>query len=121
VCATEEVPDRLIEVTQRLLLNSLATASQPVEFSASLGQLAALFAVAWRRLSSWAPMRVLLHRQVPDKACVSTMNQELCLLVRSRDQPVAGHEDKLAGGTDKSWIGALLPRQGGVYRRLETQ
>jgi hypothetical protein len=59
------VPHRLVEVTQRLLLDHLTACSQPLVLGAGPGKLPALVKVGWRSVSSWAPPGVLLDRKVP--------------------------------------------------------
>lgn len=88
---TEEVPHRLSEVAQRLLLHGLTARTKPRELGTSLGQLATLLAVARCGLSARLPARVLLHCEVPHVAGVSAMLQQYDLLVRGGTKPISRH------------------------------
>jgi hypothetical protein len=88
----EEVTHRLGEISQRLLLYRLRPGRQPREFASRFGQLAGLLPIAGRARPSRAPMRVLLHRKVPDKTGMrAVFQQHLFLSVcRLKPEPHAG-------------------------------
>jgi hypothetical protein len=78
--AAVEVPHRLIEVTQRLLLDHLTARSQPLVLGTGPGKLSALLKVGWRSVSSWVPPRVLLDRKVPHVPGVRAVVTQGCVL-----------------------------------------
>jgi hypothetical protein len=93
VGAGEEVPHRLIEVAQCLLLNHLAPGPQPVVFFADLGELGCLRAEAWRVATSRTPPRMLFHGQVPHEPGMGAMLLEHDFLVSRRCQAKARHSN----------------------------
>ena len=104
----EEVAHGLCEISQRLLLHHLGSASQPLILGASLGELAALCQVARRRSPAQPPMPVLLNSEIPDKPRVRAMHDQYWLLCPRRCQAIARHKSKVSATTDNSagvkWI-----------------
>ena len=90
------------EVAQRLLLNHLNACGQPRVLRAGGGELPTLLQVARSALATWAPMPVLLDREVPNVPGVATMFPQHSLLRGREDQTVTGHANILANNTDIS-------------------
>jgi hypothetical protein len=86
-----EVPYGLVEVPERLLLDSLRTEAQPVERRAELGQLTALLGKSRRRPPPFGPHRPLLHGQVPHESRVCAVLQQHRLLHGRGIQAKSGH------------------------------
>jgi hypothetical protein len=114
----EEIPHRLSEIPQRLLLHRLGAGRQPVVLSACGSQLSTLLVVAGRATAR-PPVLVLLDGQIPHKPGMATMLAQRCRLLSSRNQPVSSHSRNLTLTTDKSTKGntALPPpaKAGGFH------
>jgi hypothetical protein len=95
----EEVRRCLGEIPQRLLLHRLRTVRQPCEFAPCFGQLAALLYMSRRTRPPRPPISVLFHREIPDKAGMSTMLQQRCLL-NGRGLKPESHAKTLSTATD---------------------
>ncbi|MDT5100742.1 MAG: hypothetical protein QOC76_4479 [Mycobacterium sp.] len=106
---TEEVPHRLSEIAQRLLLHRLGAGRQPVILGAGCRQLSALLVIAGR-VTSRPPVQLLFDGQVPHIPSVATMLRQLHLLLSSRKQPISRHPGNVIATTDKSPKGeAVFP------------
>jgi len=90
------------EVPQRLLLYHLRARGQPGVLGAGGGELSTLFQVAGCALAAWVPVLVLLDREVPDVAGVSTMFPHDYFLDRGGKQSVSGHTNILTNRNDIS-------------------
>lgn len=99
VSTCEEVPHRLSEIPQRLLLHGLRPGRQPREGGASLGQLRCLFVIA-RRLTARPPKPLLLHRQIPHEPGLPAMLGQRHHLLSSGQQPVTRHTRTITTPTD---------------------
>ena len=106
--ARKEIRHCLGKVSQRLLLNHLATSPEPVILGASLGELATLLQVARCPAASWVPPGLLFDREVPDEAGMRAMFPQHCFLGSGGYQTVAGHSNII------SIIGALPGKRSGV-------
>lgn len=102
VCAAEEISHGLRKVPEGLLLNHLATRTQPVMLSASRSQLPALLQVSRRACASWTPPRLLFDGQIPDEPRVRAVISEDHLLGGRGVQPVAAHANTVSRGSDVS-------------------
>lgn len=108
--AAPGVYHRLCKVSQRLLLDGDAAESKPIEIATRFGQLPSLLDIARRRGAARPPMRVLLHRKVPDEPCVTAMGQQRCLLPLVWRQSVTSHVEMVTGHSDKIRRRALVPQ-----------
>src|SRR5690242_19171858 len=115
VAWVEKRGPRLGEVPQRLLLDHLGPRGQPRILGSCLGELAALRQVTRRAVAARAPVRVLLHGQVPDVPGVGAVVPQHRFLGGRGEQPVLGHTNTLAISTDIFLGGevAFLPRPEG--------
>ena len=84
VRSTKEVPERLVEVSEGLLLNGDRAVSQPGVVGSSLGQLSGLLDVAGGGPESDAVESPLLESEVPDEARVRIVAGERLFLRRRR-------------------------------------
>jgi hypothetical protein len=98
--AVEEVPHRLGEVSQGLLLNGLRPGCQPLVFGAGCSQLGALLVVAGR-LAPRLPMLLLLDGQIPHKPGMTAVFSQRCRLLKARKQPKPAHINNIGMTTDK--------------------
>ena len=98
--AIEEVVDGLGEVSKRLLLDCLRPGTQPRELCSCVGQLPGLRTVAGRARAAWAPVPVLLHRQIPHESGMRAVLQQRRLLGGCRNKPKP-HARTLTNTTDK--------------------
>jgi hypothetical protein len=98
--AFEEGMHGLGKVSQRLLLNHLASSTQSVMLVAGGSELSALLQISRRRRTSWTPPRLLFNCQVPSKSRLGAVVTEDLLLTRRRPQSVATHANKLSIGSD---------------------
>jgi hypothetical protein len=99
VRATEEVPHRLREIPQRLLLHRLRARRQPIVFCAGRGQLRALLVVDTRAVAR-LPMRLLLDRQIPHVPGMAAMLGQPRHLSSRPKQPVSRHTHNVTTYTD---------------------
>jgi len=99
MAAIEEVPHRLGEIAQRLLLHRLRPGRQPFVFGTGLGQLCRLLVVP-RGATARPPMLLLLYGKVPHKPRVPAMLQHHHLLSRRGQQSEPGHTRKVTAATD---------------------
>jgi hypothetical protein len=97
--AGEEVPHRLREIPQRLLLHSLTPGAKPPILGADFRQLRGLLDIA-RSLKPRSPMLLLLHRQIPHIPGIPAMRQQRLLLLRGRQQPEPRHTRNVTTDTD---------------------
>ena len=108
VARVEERGHRLGEVPQRLLLDDLRACGQPRVLRPGFGELSALLQVSGSARPARAPVRVLLHGQVPHVPGMAAVGPQYGLLGGRRDQSVPRHTNTLSATTDIS---------GGVKRR----
>ncbi len=87
----EEVPDRLVEISQRLLLHRLRSGPQPVERGPGFGQLSRLLDVPRSSAFVAGPHRPLLQCEIPQVPCVPALHQQRSLLCGSRVHPKPAH------------------------------
>src|SRR6266545_7286182 len=122
VGASEVVRHALGEVPKRLLLDHLTPSGQPRICSASNVQLRCLHEIARRLPATWAPPRLLLHREVPDEPGMRTMAPQNELLFWRRHQPITAHASNVLATTDVSeeWGGvhSAAHRPGAFPRRI---
>jgi hypothetical protein len=97
--AIEEVPHRLGEIPQRLLLNCLTPSTEPPVLGAGLRQLRSLLYVAGS-LAPRLPVLLLLHRQIPHVPRIPAVLQQCLLLVRSGQESEARHIRTVTTDTD---------------------
>jgi hypothetical protein len=104
VCAGEQVPHRLSEIPQRLLLYCLTSRPKPRVLGACLRQLRALLQIA-RSPAAWPPVLLLLHRQIPHIPRIPAVRQQSLLLLRGGQQPKSGHIRTVSATTDipRTW------------------
>ena len=88
------------KVPQRLLLNHLASSTQPGIFVARGSELPALLQIPRCSRPSWTPPRLLFDCQVPYKSRLGAVVIKNLLLTRRRPQSVATHANKLSIGSD---------------------
>src|SRR3954451_3768097 len=110
VRTVKEVPHRLCEIPQRLLLHCLTSRTEPRILRPGLGQLRGLLYVT-RSLPTRLPMPLLLDRQIPHIPRISAVRQQGILLLRGRQQPEPRHIRTVTTATDISSVSAL-PRYG---------
>lgn len=91
VAAGEVVPACLVEVPQRLLLDSLRPATQPAEHGTCLGQLPGLLNETRCGPFAARPHRPLLDGQIPHEPGMSALRLQCSGLRRRGIQAVAGH------------------------------
>ena len=117
MCASEEVPHRLAEVPQRLLLYRLRPGPQPCELGAGSGQLPGLLDVSRCRRAPRPPVSVLFDGKVPHKPGMPTMLHQPGLVTRCRQQPITRHRDQ------PSWLHRQnrAPRTRSTRGRLPSQ
>jgi hypothetical protein len=99
VCPGEEVPHRLREIPQRLLLHRLTPGPKPRVLGARLSQLRRLLYIA-RSYAARLPVPLLLHRQIPYISRVPAVRPQGFLLVNSRQQPKPRHVRTVTATTD---------------------
>ena len=99
VRAGEEVPHRLREIPQRLLLHRLTPCTKPRVLGAGLRQLRGLLPIAGS-LTARLPVPLLLHRQIPHISRVPAMRQQCLLLLRGRQQSKPRHIRTVTADTD---------------------
>ena len=99
VSAAEEVPHRLCEIPQRLLLHRLTPGPKPHVLGAGLGQLRGLLDVAGSPAAR-LPMLLLLHRQIPHIPRIPAVRQQGRLLLSGRQQPKPRHVRTVTTATD---------------------
>ncbi len=97
--AGEEVPHRLGEVPQRLLLHGLRSSRQPAVFGAGLGQLRRLLVIP-RGAAARLPKLLLLDGQIPHEARMPEMLQQHHLLSGCGQQPEPRHTRNVSAPTD---------------------
>jgi hypothetical protein len=115
----EEMLHSLVEISQRLLLDHLASDAQPFMLRASRSQLPVLLDISRRAPASQTPPRLLFDGQVPDKSCLGAVVFEDHLLGRCGMQPVAAHANTISRASDVS--GTLrLPSLKGPDARLRS-
>ena len=100
VRASEKIPHGFVEVTKRLLLDSLAAFPQPAEFAPRGGELAALFQITRCALTARFPVPMLLHGKIPNMTGVCAMLPHRLLLVSGRHHAVPGHASIFASHYD---------------------
>ena len=88
------------KVPQGLLLHHLRAWAEPVMCGPRLGELSALFQVAWRACPTGPPVRLLLDREVPYEPGMSAMFAQYCRLGGRRCQAVTGHSNILSRSAD---------------------
>jgi hypothetical protein len=98
--ARKEIRHCLGKVSQRLLLNHLATNPQPVTLCTSLGELATLLQVARHPAAPWVPPRLLFDCEVPDEARMRAMIPQHYFLGSGRYQTIAGHSNIISTTDD---------------------
>jgi hypothetical protein len=98
----EEGDHRVGEVPQGLLLNHLGARSQPAILGAKGGELATLHEVARSARPARAPVRMLLHREIPHIPGVRAVPSQKRFLSRRGKQAVSGHTNTLATTADNS-------------------
>ena len=98
----EEIRHGLGEVPQRLLLHHLRACGQPGMLFPCGGELTALLKVTWRTRPAPAPMRMLLHSQVPHEPGMCAVVPQRAFLSARGDQPVSRHTNTLANASDIS-------------------
>jgi hypothetical protein len=98
----EEIRHGLGEVPQRLLLHHLGACGQPGMLFPYGGELTALLKVTWRTRPAPAPVRMLLHSQVPHEPGMCAVVPQRAFLSGRGDQPVSGHTNTLANTYDIS-------------------
>jgi hypothetical protein len=96
----EVVGPRLLEVSQRLLLDDHASPGQPGKRGSGLSELATLLGEPRTSPPTWLPPRPLLDRQVPHETGMRAVLQERRLLGWGRVQPIAAHSWNLAATCD---------------------
>jgi len=101
VGAIEEVPHRLGEVPQGLLLHGLRPGCQPIVFGTGRRQLSALLVVA-EHLAARLPVPLLLHGQIPHKPRMATMLGQQRRLPRAGQQPKPAHVSNIGVPTDNT-------------------
>ena len=99
--AGKEVPRRLGEVPQRLLLHCVRPLGQPPVSGAHLGQLRRLLVVP-RCATARLPKLLLLHGEIPHEPRMPAMLQQQHLLSRRGQQPEPRHTRNLAVDTDNN-------------------
>ena len=99
VCAGEEVPHRLREIPQRLLLHRLTPGPKPRIFGTGLRQLRTLLDIAGS-LAARLPVLLLLHRQIPHIPRIPAVRQQCLLLLRGRQQSEPRHIRTVTADTD---------------------
>lgn len=97
VGAGAEVGQRLMKISQRLLLHRHRTGAQPRELRSRLRQLTSLFVVTRCRKPPWPPVGMLLNREVPNESRVRAMRQQHSFLGACRQQPIPRHRDQHTG------------------------
>jgi hypothetical protein len=109
VGAVEEVPHRLIEVPQRLLLHNHAPCGQPRVLRACLAELPAHLGKAGRRPSPRSPPLPLFDSKIPHEPSVRAVPAQ-CVFLRGRwVQAVPEHKSNLLA----KGMGMLAPRRTG--------
>jgi hypothetical protein len=98
--AAEEVPHRLVEIPQCLLLDHLAAGTKPLVLGTGNGELPALLQVPWRARAARTPPGMLFDREVPNKARVRAVVPQRCFLLIGRFQAVTGHSNTLSITSD---------------------
>jgi hypothetical protein len=98
----EECGHRMSEVPQGLLLDHLGACSQPVGLGAEGGELATLLQVARSVRPARAPVRVLLHGEIPHIPSMRAVILQQRFLGRRGKQAVPGHTNTLTIRTDNS-------------------
>jgi hypothetical protein len=98
----EEGNHRVGEVPQGLLLNHLGARGQPVILGAEGGELATLHEVARSARPARAPVRMLLHREIPHIPGMRAVISQQRFLSRRGKQAVPGHTNTLATSADNS-------------------
>ena len=99
MAARKEIPHRLGEVPQRLLLHRVRPGRQPLVFGTDLGQLRRLLVVT-RGAAARLPQLLLLYGQIPHKPRMPAMLQQDHLLGWCWQQSEPRHTRKVATGTD---------------------
>jgi len=102
VSTTDEVFYCLVEIAQRLLLDHMTAAAQPVIRRASLGQLSALLYVSGRACPSGPPESMLFDSQIPHETRMSAVFPQDGRLGRRRTKPEPGHDGSLNLAYDNS-------------------
>ena len=103
VARVEKRGHRPGEVPQCLLLHHLAACSQPVVLRPRLGELSALFQIAWPARPAGAPVPVLFNGQIPHVPGVPAVIPQYRFLGGCGKQPVPErHTNILANTTDIS-------------------
>jgi hypothetical protein len=98
--ASEEVPQGLVKVAERLLLHHLAATGQPSMFPPCRRELPALLEISRRMRSPWMPPRLLFAGKIPHEPGMSTMLPQNCLIGSRRAQAVARHTKTLSKAAD---------------------
>jgi hypothetical protein len=101
VRSRQEIPHRLGEISQRLLLHSLGASRQPIMLGTRRSQLSTLLVIS-RRAATGLPVQLLLDGQVPHKPGMATMLRQHHRLLSGWKQTVARHPRNLTATTDKS-------------------
>ena len=122
--AGEEVPHRLREIPQRLLLHCLTSGPKPRVLGPRLRQLRGLLEIAGS-LAAGLPVPLLLHREIPHVPRVLTVRQHRLLLLGGRQQPEPRHIRTVTTATDipdwgrptSLWIGFLAAPKSTVSSR----
>ena len=119
VCAIEQIPHRLREIPQSLLLHGLTSSTKPRVLGAGLRQLRALLYIAGCPATP-LPLLLLLHRQIPHIPRVPAMCQQRQLLLRSRQQSKPRHIRTVTTDTDKPGHSTPPPFETGVFPRRKS-